>query len=162
MKCFFPQLKIEATVSTLSICSLKNHRMRASPINRPVFILAICVVLNLHCLMFNSVDVLSDEEEPVLPIQGKARTAKRRQRKAVCRKPEASERAASLRAQISKPCACKKRTCCSQFAAETLWPAYLDYVNQWNSLTKLDQDRVVTLPHSSQFVELIGWGVCLF
>lgn len=112
----------------------------------PLILLVLLVAINIPRLMFKEVDVLSEDEASLHasnPAEGKARTGKRRREK-IARKPKVSENPDLLLKKISGKCSCRKGTCCSQFAEEGLWAAYRDYVLQWNELSKLDQDRIVT------------------
>ena len=112
----------------------------------PLILLVLLFAINIPRVMFEEVDVLS-EDEANLPAsnltEGKTRTGKRRLRK-IDRKPKVSEKPDLLLKKISGKCSCRKGTCCSQFAEEERWAAYSDYVRQWNELNKLDQDRIVT------------------
>ena len=105
-----------------------------------------CGCLCIAGMLFAAVDALSDEEVGVpAPVSDPGPRISKRKRRRLTKETKPSKEVdpfAQLQTILDDDCPCKQKTCSRQFLEPTMLVELSQYVREWHSLDKLDQDRI--------------------
>ena len=140
-----------------------NYRKPLHDVNVCVFILfngamKFACALLVVCMagrLFAAVDALSDEEVGVPASVDSGLQSSKRKRRRLTKEFKPSKEldpVAQLPTILGHDCPCKQKTCSRQFLEPTMLAELGQYVREWHSLDKLDQDRIVPYVSNSNFL----------
>ena len=109
-----------------------------------VALISSLLLLRCSAMIFAAVDCLSDDEPPAASSQQATFTERKRRRltKEPVVKGDKGDLVDSLRSRLDAECPCRQKTCFRQFLQPDYFPTLVDYLREWHSLGKLDQDSI--------------------
>ena len=122
------------------------HTFNVPVIERAMKFVRVLVVVCIAGMLFAAVDALSDEEVGVpAPVSDPGPRISKRKRRRLTKETKPSKEVdpfAQLQTILDDDCPCKQKTCSRQFLEPTMLAELSQYVREWHSLGKLDQDRI--------------------